>query len=643
MGARVVTAATILKACAAPQDRRANLVRFVQLREPIAEILDHDGTTAGAVRAADTFRNEILNLDKDTATSRFRARLVGQDRLLQDGIKLSRLMDKTEASNEGEETEERNNQNSSDDAYYGGKWGIYLRAPDLWFDLMDRLGGRFAALGELSEVRFGVKSGKDEFFFPRDVSQECLQKFPTFHEFMQEFGIRRQDVESGHVKLVRCGEKAGEIRPIEPQYLEPEVHNLMEVKGFTVKPEDCARMILLVKGPKHKLKGSYVLKYIEWGELKGYHKGSTCAARVTHSREWFDLTGHRIGNLFWPMAQQYKHAIPVNDHKLIANHNLFDVITSALSPELMAGVLNSSFVVLAKFLYGRPVGNEGNLKTEVIDVTMMPVPDPRAATPQQRRRVSMAFEVLKERPALQFLSERRMRRMAYTKTGRERELDEISDLSELDMDDRHDLDDAVLEMLGVTSAQDRKKLLDRLYTYLREFFEGARQKEELAIANKNRSKRKAALSPPEIAHQILTEIKDSQGHLLRPFRDFLRIDRPYVTLDLPVVGIPEVHEDIFAPDGSVRFLRGRKQISLVSTKNREQAALVASIALEGIRGLTRVPLAADECVELRQRYEKFVTERDRRLRAMVADRTGDPDLQERVFEALTDLIRHEQA
>ena len=81
VGARVVTAATILKACAAPQDRRANLVRFVQLREPIAEILDHDGTTAGAVRAADTFRNEILNLDKDTATSRFRARLVGQDRL----------------------------------------------------------------------------------------------------------------------------------------------------------------------------------------------------------------------------------------------------------------------------------------------------------------------------------------------------------------------------------------------------------------------------------------------------------------------------------------------------------------------------------------------------------------------------------
>ena len=35
---------------------------------------------------------------------------------------------------------------------------------------------------------------------------------------------------------------------------------------------------------------------------------------------------------------------------------------------MLGGVLNSSIVVLAKHLYGRPVGNEGNLKTEIVDV-----------------------------------------------------------------------------------------------------------------------------------------------------------------------------------------------------------------------------------------------------------------------------------
>ncbi len=51
---------------------------------------------------------------------------------------------------------------------------------------MVQFGDRFAPLGELAEVRFGVKSGKDEFFFPRDASRECLDKFRTFHEFRRE-------------------------------------------------------------------------------------------------------------------------------------------------------------------------------------------------------------------------------------------------------------------------------------------------------------------------------------------------------------------------------------------------------------------------------------------------------------------------
>jgi hypothetical protein len=177
---------------------------------------------------------------------------------------------------------------------------------------------------------------------------------------------------------------------------------------------------------------------------------------------------------------------------------------------------------------------------------MMPVPDPRGANPEVVRKVCVAFEKMKKRPTLQCLSERRMRRMAYTKAGRGRELDEISDSSELDMEDRYELDDAILEMVGVGRARDRKELLDRLYGHLREFFEAVRQKEELAIANKNRYKHKSAMSPAEIASQILAEIKNSHGGLLRAFRDFVDINKPYTTLDLPAIGVPEVHEDIFA-------------------------------------------------------------------------------------------------
>jgi hypothetical protein len=325
----------------------------------------------------------------------------------------------------------------------------------------------------------------------------------------------------------------------------------------------------------------------------------------------------------------------------VANHNLFDIDTNERPPEVIAGILNSSFVVLSKFLYGRPVGNEGNLKTEVIDVTMMPVPDPRGEDPKSIERVRAAFLALKERQAMQFLSERRMRQMAFSKQGRDSELENVSDLSELDMNDRRNLDDAVLEMLGVIDQRERAEIINRLYAYLRELFEDARRKEEKAIANKNRSKRKAALSPVEIAGQILAEIKDKQGSLLRSFSNFVDVSRPFSTFDVPAAGVAEIHEDIFAPHGSVRFMKGRKQIALLPTKSREQAALVAAVSAQGVRGLIRVPLDPKDCSSLKKRYEIFIEDRTKQLRRLVSERTGDPDLQDNIFAALNDLIHHE--
>jgi hypothetical protein len=66
-----------------------------------------------------------------------------------------------------------------------------------------------------------VKSGKDSFFFPRDVSRECLEKEKDPGAFRSRYGLERDPVSSGRVKLVECGEGRGEIRPIESEYLEP--------------------------------------------------------------------------------------------------------------------------------------------------------------------------------------------------------------------------------------------------------------------------------------------------------------------------------------------------------------------------------------------------------------------------------------
>jgi hypothetical protein len=172
---------------------------------------------------------------------------------------------------------------------------------------------------------------------------------------LKRLGVPRQEVASGQVKLVRCGEGRGEIRPIEAEYLEPELHNLMEIDGFTVSARDCSRLILLLGEKPKEIKEKFVRNYIKWGEEHGFHQGSTCASRATVDRGWYDLTGHKRGAFFWSMSQQYKHAIPANDHNLICNHTLFDISPKGENASTLGGVLNSTWVV-SKFQYGRPVG-----------------------------------------------------------------------------------------------------------------------------------------------------------------------------------------------------------------------------------------------------------------------------------------------
>ncbi len=641
VGARVVTAITILHRQSDEKKRMSNKVRFVQLRRPLREILAHDGTTAGAVRAADQFRAEILSLKNSTANERYRARLVNQKELWEQGVQLGIIMGKSkEVDTEGEEVQDEEAQQGK---YYGGKWGVHLRAPDLWFKLLDKYGERLAPLGEIADISRGITSGIDDFFFPKDCSASCLETHKDPTKFRNTYGVQRKDVESGKVKLVLCGKGRGEIRPIEAKFLEPEVHSLMEIAGFTVAPEDCSRLILLVGKKKSELKDTYVLEYVKWGEKQGFHTGATCAARVTNDREWYDLTGHSRALALWPKERQYRHIAPANTDLLIANCRLYEIYPQRGNndPLLWGGILNSTWVLFSSLQFGRPVGNEGNWSTMVVDVNTMLVPNPIKATKTAQKRVAKAFEKLKQRKALQFLSERRMRQMAYTKGGKEAKLEKLSDESELDMPDRRELDDAVMEMVGVRSKVRRQELIDELYDYLRQFFEWTRQKEEKAIINKGIAKRRGPAHPGEIASQIFQWITENEGQLLRQYdSDFLDTSKPFDTFDLPAEGIPEAYSDMFTAN-SVKFFKGRNsQIALIETRNPAQSDLIVLVAGSGMRGLVRIPHDENECQSVFQKFERFIRERERRIRELIAERTTDEDMQEKIYESLMYLVLH---
>lgn len=620
VGARVVTAVTILKKETEENQRNENVVRFVQLRRPIKEILESDGTTPDQFVVTDEFRDELLNLKKNKVNKRYRVKLVPQEDILNEGLKLGEVMGKPES-------------------YYGGKWGIHLRAPDIWFHLIENYGENFSPLGEIADIWWGVKSGKDDFFYPRDISNDLLSKFSDPKEFKETFGLERKLVSNNKVRLVSCGKKRGEIKPIEPKYLEPELHTSMEVNDFTVLPGDCSRKILLVNKNKGELKDPYVKEYIKWGEKQGYHKGSTCEARGSQSRNWYDLTGHKRGNLFWPKSQQYKHIIPENENNLICNCNLFDVSGKEIESDLLGGILNSSIIVLSKLQYGRPVGVEGNLKTEGVDINMMLTPNPVRASKANKKKVVTAFKKLIKRKPLYFLSERRLKEMKLTQAGKKDELDALSNKSELDMGDRYELDEAILEMLGVNSKLERKRILNKLYDFLRDHFEQTRLKEEKAIKNKNLTKRKGLAKPGEIAGQISKEIENSEPHLLRKYDpDFFNSTYPYDVYELPEEGEPSLFSDMFIPKGVI-FKNKKKTIKIVEVEVEGQELLLSIVAEEGKRGLVPISRDPKELQNMIKTYRDFLIKRDHRLSELIEERTADEETQAQIYSSLIHLIR----
>jgi hypothetical protein len=228
--------------------------------------------------------------------------------------------------------------------------------------------------------------------------------------------------------------------------------------------------------------------------------------------------------------------------------------------------------------------------------------------------------------------------MALVAGGKERELQSYSDLSELDMPDRHELDDAVLELIGIGSKKERKAISDDLYELVRNHFEVVRLKEEKAIENKSIAKRRGALRPTDIAQQIYKEIVDDMGRLLTRWDpDFYNGEGDWDGLEIPTEGVPSIHADMFTKH-AVRFTTGKSKGKILETKYPGQAELVVLLAENGIRGLQAIPCETAVCLDLVKRYGDFVRERDAKLLELVAERTSDPELQEKVYQSLRQMV-----
>ena len=353
--------------------------------------------------------------------------------------------------------------------------------------------------------------------------------------------------------------------------------------------------------------------YLAYAERQGWHTGSTIASRAL-TRPWYDLglrPKSERADMFWTKSQQYRHVVPLNKDRLPVNSNLYDVwaLDTTLT-ELLWAVLNSTVAALSKHQFGRAAGVEGNLKTEVVDVKMLLVPDVRRASPEAAARAVAACERMSRRNAKRYLYE------------------------EFTLDDRRELDDATLEILGIEGPEDRAALRDRLYRDVTDLQQATREREVIAQRDRVRSSQRAAASPQYVADELWYE-HESDLDLLQFPEDFVTRSNEGDIFDLPSgeveVGTALMDIGNLLKVGTIRV--GGRDGEVIDVGSDSRARFLEALSVCHRTGQVRLP-SEDVCDDAISSFAQYRQDLRDRCSQLAQLRTPDQRRQRAIVDAL---------
>jgi len=348
--ADVNTAVTILQKREDKEEREKNFVRFVYLKRKLSEVIEK-------FNGVDGLREFIEKTDSFYEDEFLKVKPVRQKEL---------------------SPEE--------------KWGVFLKAGKVYWEILSKTKGKWKKLSEVAEVRFGIKTGLNDFFYFEDFTDRPNGE-NLFLAAVNRTGDLSglEDAVSKGLRLVKNG--FGEMWLIEEELLYPIVKSPREIKGYFVRLEDLKHKVLLF-GFKEKFTDEegrvnlkayekwvsesfpYAYTYVKYGERRGYHRRKTLQGR----KPWWDLGEGISGCLAHFMIHFKRFFVPFNEGMVLLDHNLFAVKPKNADDCIDMGIfLNSSLHTYQVLLLGRGNLGEGSLKTEGMDIKNFSVPAVRVS------------------------------------------------------------------------------------------------------------------------------------------------------------------------------------------------------------------------------------------------------------------------
>ncbi|MEM3737013.1 MAG: N-6 DNA methylase [Candidatus Bathyarchaeia archaeon] len=312
-----------------------------------------------------------------------------------------------------------------------GKWNIYLRAPPVLQKIYNSK--KIKKLGELATVYRGFTTGYNDYFILNESKVEEWE--------------------------------------IEDEYLEPCLSSPKKLKGLIIGDGDISDYVLMVSHPKSELKGTNILRYIEYGEklevdvLRGSKRGKR---RLPELETVKNRKPARYNLPLLPKAPIiFQYMIDVRGNTLWnqARAHATDVFyyikpNKGDHTQPLLGYLNSSVVALLVELYGRSYGG-GILKIQAYELRELPTLSPDALSPSERAKIEKAFKEVvdavdsrvKIEEHLEKVESKTVKDIGLFEAEARRELEEAVKAEE---EARRKLDEAVYDALGLSREECRQ-------------------------------------------------------------------------------------------------------------------------------------------------------------------------------------------
>ena len=432
--AAINTIVTVLERCDKKEERNRHIVKFVKLKKSLKELIPWDikdpaNRWSGLQRLVGRVEhsgkeyykqegNKIVNTLKGLKTvedENLRTRIIKQDELLDEVEKSGKTV----------------------------KWGKYLRAPEIYFEILDKCKDKLVPLNQVADIRRGYTTGINEFFY---LTEEQIKHWGIEREFIKQ--------------IFKSPREA--------------ITLLIDKKPL----KNYALICSADKKDLRKHNKTNVLRYIEWGETQKTEDGKyySDVLSVRSRKNWYSI-GIVDDYLVWPSTQRERLMTLINKDKLIIDKVMYGIQPDNKNKELTAALLNSCVTFLFTEVNPSLLLAPGGIFTTVEDVQNTLIPNPDAINKKVSDKIIDVFSSVSSRLVK-------------------------SVFDEVKLKDRQKLNSLVLEALGLDPKKYLQPLYDGLCELVKERLDLAKMRKSV---KKSRTERDTTKVKQDVIEEVLPD------------------------------------------------------------------------------------------------------------------------------------------